>query len=477
MKAQLLKHLKSKRVVATFVMGLTIAGISYYSMGLSRDVKNLSLVQNGIRTCFARVAQTFTSKILAESSSVYLDRSFGSTTEECFGETMNRMDEFFSTQMEGLKRQINTLSSDVHWFHDKIEKSQNSLTSVEDAEIFLSNLSSRFEKLEGGRDAIEQRMDQYQEEYSNAVSDLRISLFLSVAIFLMVMGYDLFLRRVRNRFKENIEEEALQELQAVGGISKDKVKEIVNLALKENEYFYCEKLFNRYHNTFATVDEIVQIAPVVSGNLEKQRIRVVSGKTAEEREGLIDEIWNESERVDREEEIRLAREKAEVEKIYDKAKDFVELDMSVMMSGIIARFAERLHERKTIVNFEVEQGAKINGYEEQVMQILFHAFNDAMALTPEGIGSEITIGSKKLGGLSLLSISSHNAGENGNYSSAESIDLQICREFIREVDGKMEFETTDRVSTTKLYFQAISEKKVVQVTKGTKKEILARMNG
>lgn len=136
---------KLMAIVGGFAM-LAITGLSYtnYQLG-SKDsaVKDLS---SGVGTCFQRVSQTFTALMIRDFSSNYLNPSFKSSTGECFNEVSKGFTALGLTDKK-IVRTLKNLSSDLHWFHTKMDKVVD-LAQRDGIDLLQSNIVSKFSDLE-----------------------------------------------------------------------------------------------------------------------------------------------------------------------------------------------------------------------------------------------------------------------------------------------------------------------------------------
>ena len=106
-------------VMTPIVVGLLIF-CAYFVYSFSNKINMINVYNEGIRTCFFRVNQSFTAKLFSNIGSRYLTESFTSTTEECFGDTISYFEEKLKGLLEDTSEQINTLATNVHLFHQKI---------------------------------------------------------------------------------------------------------------------------------------------------------------------------------------------------------------------------------------------------------------------------------------------------------------------------------------------------------------------
>src|SRR5690606_29699109 len=121
MKAFKIPALKTRKEWAALVLslGLVVAGVNLLSQ--SQKLQRLSVLEEGMGTCFQRVAQTFTARMIGEERSVYLDKGFTNASEECFGEAVSwATDATASTGATKVAALTNKLANEVSFFHAKV---------------------------------------------------------------------------------------------------------------------------------------------------------------------------------------------------------------------------------------------------------------------------------------------------------------------------------------------------------------------
>jgi hypothetical protein len=117
-------------------------GIFYWLTGNIGDV-NLSL--EGLNTCFSRVSQNYSGKMIG-ANQPYTKSSFYHMTEECFSDLESVIKKsFFLRQDQGLENSFKELVKKSYWFHrDDIVKSE--FTSDEDGKG--SSVTKNYQEIE-----------------------------------------------------------------------------------------------------------------------------------------------------------------------------------------------------------------------------------------------------------------------------------------------------------------------------------------
>src|SRR5690606_24575930 len=107
----------------TFV--IACSSIVYQQNQVNR-AQSLSRLHNGVGTCFTRVAQTFTALMVNDLNSIYLSKDFKGLTSECFNEVNKVYKNIFGSKtVDQMTKNLNDLTSDAHWFSERVEKTHN----------------------------------------------------------------------------------------------------------------------------------------------------------------------------------------------------------------------------------------------------------------------------------------------------------------------------------------------------------------
>lgn len=481
MMGNFLKSLSRKKTLATMGLAAMLVGTTFYVQDLSQTIKKLSVVQNGIGTCFSRVNQTYTAKLLGDSESLYLDEGFKAVTEECFGETMAKMEESFEKILASPLKKLNTLASDVHWFQEKIQSESSSQLGGTNSNVLISNIGSRFEKLEISQDEILASVDDFKEEVNETLSSLKVVFYLVSTLLPFVMIWEYLERRAISLLNKRVEIEAVEELESER-ISNSKVEEIIKAALEQNELIYCSKLFTNYQ---VGQDSKVDFAAVVPGQVQTVSM---NGKL----EDQIEQIWEQSEK-----DVSLVVTEEE------QVQDLETFHLDTHLTKVIDMMANKLLGEGLIVDINVDPLLYIFAKEEELGQVFYHVLMNSIKSCHDSENSKkVTISSKTLGNTVLLSFENSGSGFSEEFVRAQvgldqkekqdylGIGLKICDEFMAEQGGSISFanqKDDNEVVGGKILLvfkkaliedAASTEEVAVQIShiqKGTKKEMMAEM--
>jgi signal transduction histidine kinase len=471
-------------------MGLLVLllGTTFFIQSLSQNVKQVSVLQNGIQTCFSRVAQTYTAKLLGETSSLYLDAGFMNATEECFGETMAETEEHFSQALKKSSKKLNTLASDVHWFQQRIANAEESEFSKTTSGISISNLGQRFEKLEQTKDEIAEANEIFKVEILSTLASLKVSFYILSFLLPFMLIWDFAERKSLLDRNKRLEGEAKDELETLGPDASDRVEELIRTALDQNELVYCSKLFSNYHaNT--SFRNATDFKTPTHGKVE-----LINSSDKQAYDQQIDRIWAESELEDSSE-LNL-KELEVIEEFNNIPEGLDSVGLNNVLGRVVKNLSNKLLAEGIFIDMDIDEDAHVYGNEESMEQVFFHVIQNAVKNSNLGIAPQkVQISHKHLGGTTVIEVSDSGKGFSPEVIDSKlglnkeelPISLQICGSFMEEFSGEVAFSNNYNAdgdvkgSIVKLIFKrakvdhSSDNIRVRDVQKGTKREILARM--
>lgn len=469
--------LESKRNIAGIFLLAALVGVTYNIQENSTRIKRLTNFESGMQTCFARVSQTYTAKMLGETTSNYLTQNFQNLTEECFAEGILNVEERFKIELAQVAKKLSTLASNVHWFHEDILSpgTARAIAGAGGSETEGRDVGSRFEKIESTKDEILENSDQYKTELSGTLNKEK-NFFYVISTLLVLVMISEFMSAVRKRLANVArEKEAEAELLDNGGTVSVKVGEIIRTALEQNDLMNCSKLFANYHAEQA-MDKTIKgknkfsleelITPV-----GVQSTIVVNDK--------IDKIWNDDS-------IGVSADKSE-------GKMLVDLNLEQISSAVIDLVAEKLFSQGVQLDTKIPENLMIKARNEEIEQILYHLMNYAINSTHSENGEKsISIFAHKLGDIVAFDLIHSGIGfdeqilkQRAGLSQSNKtldIDLQICQTLLEEIQAKVQLDNKLNQNgeiiggRVKIIFKAgESAARLVDLKKGSKKEILASL--
>ena len=160
-----LEHKKS--ITGLFLLATLVVN-TYNIQENSGRIKRLTNFESGMQTCFSRVNQTYTAKMLGEAASNYMTQNFQNLTEECFAEGILNVEDSFKTELSLVAKKLSTLASNVHWFHEDILSPGSVRTIASNGES--RDVGTRFEKIETTKEEILESSDKYKTEITNSLN-------------------------------------------------------------------------------------------------------------------------------------------------------------------------------------------------------------------------------------------------------------------------------------------------------------------
>ena len=89
----------------------------------SSSLERIATIYDGIGTCFGRIGDSYRSKITNQKDHS-LTRKYFSNTDACFSRAVSYIEENFSKNIVSALAPINTLATEAHWFHQRLQKSK-----------------------------------------------------------------------------------------------------------------------------------------------------------------------------------------------------------------------------------------------------------------------------------------------------------------------------------------------------------------
>lgn len=466
--------LQNKRSIAGIFLLAALVLTTYKIQENSVRIKKLTNFESGMHTCFSRVNQTYTANMLADTASEYLTQNFQNLTEECFAEGILNVEDSFKAELSKVAKKLNTLASNVHWFHEDILSPGSARAIADDGES--RDVGARFEKIESTKDEILESSEIYKAEISDSLNKEKTFFYIS-SIFLVIIMFSEYFSTTRRRLSNLArEKEAQAELMDNGGAVSVKVGEIIRSALEQNDLINCSKLFSNFHaqNSF---DRNVKnknkfsLEALVTP-LTNQSPTVVNEK--------IDKTWNDDS-------IGLSADNLEDKMLHD-------LNLENICSSTIDLFAEKLFSRGVQLDVKIPDNMIIKGRQEELEQTLYHLINYAINSTHSGSGEKnISIYAHRLGDVVAFDLIHSGIGFDeevlktrvgiSNTNMALDIDLQICQTLLEDISAKFQLDnkmnqngeiTGGRVKI--IFKTGQGSTRLVDLKIGSKKEILMTLN-
>ena len=459
----------------TWLISLSSIGLiavsSYYSNNNS-GYKSLLEMKSALQICTTRVGQTHTASVLGDSNSIYLDSNFTGSTEECFADLQGLAEDNQVLGKEGVKK-ANALSSNVHWFSESL-RSSGSGFSVKETSV--KNISQKFSDVETSSDKFSELINSKSSLLAAKGSNLKISLFMLGFVFLLSGLFEILQRRAYRSKRKEIENEALSELLSKDVTTAGKVEGIIKNALDLNEMGHCSKLITTYR------ENIFENGVTATDVISKNEPVVFADKKLTGANELVNAIWQESEAID---EIQGVNSTSDVDEEV-KEEVIFNTSISTVVEKIYSHLSQKISENKIDVRLDYDQ-AQINANEESLEQALYYIINDGIEnINNSHQDTSVKIIGKSLGSIYNLTVESHGEGRKAE----DSTNFLIAKEISRDANGRIEssnlYSSDKEVIGRKVRLILKSSKKsiinttdrepsLVRLERGTKKEIMARL--
>jgi hypothetical protein len=440
----------------------------------SGRIKKLTNFESGIQTCFTRVNQTYTAKMLADATSGYLTQNFQNLTEECFAEGILNVEENFKSELSQTVKKLNNLASNVHWFHEDVLSPGLSKGITGNGKS--RDEGARFEKIELTKEEILESSDIYKTEVFEELNKEKTFFYVSATLLVLLMFSEYM---SKNRLKlSNLyrEKEAEEELMDSGGVESVKVGEIIRAALEQNDLLKCSKLFSNFYIQQSFEKNIKNKNKINLENL----ITPIGNQVLTEVSDKINKIWNDDS-------IGIPNDNVEGIVLHD-------LNLERMSSSVIDLLVEKLFSQGIQLDIKIPNNIMIKGRHEEVEQTLYHLINFAINSTnAETNEKNISICANRLGDVVALDLIYSGKGFDEQYlkqragiindESIQDIDLQICQMLLTELGAKIQLDNrigqVGEISggRVKIIFKTgNSNVRLVDLKVGSKKEIIASLN-
>lgn len=242
----------SKIIMACSLGLLTVLGSFWHQQSNQTQLDKMNVLNQGVGTCFSRVAQTFTATMIRDVRSPYLHKDFMNLTDECISETIKTANPFRQSVDKGYEV-LNRLHSETSWFHEKVGKT--SLTQ----NPTLAPISERFAKIETLRTELTDIVDATANQLKGV--QMNDEILMGVGLIVFVLSLSLLSLQEFNRIQlqRDIEKQALSYLQAGQGNVGAIVDQLVERALTTQNMPVTAQIFKDYHGDFL---ERQAVAPV-----------------------------------------------------------------------------------------------------------------------------------------------------------------------------------------------------------------------
>jgi hypothetical protein len=493
-----IKNFGLKRSITAGVLcvGLIVAG--RMAIETNRELQRQTHLSDGLQTCFSRVHQSFTARMIGDSSNAYLGRSFMDTTSRCFGEAIHLAEKSFSKSVPEYARMINNLATEVHIFHDRVNGRAGSALSNNNREVDISEVGTRFEKLEQLRNEILGLMEQRSSRIQDTLSTVRGAFYVLAMCLVIFFAFEISYLRKEAKIKAEIEAEA-QGLIDEQDMSALRVQEVIRRALEQEEYNACGQLFNQFHHYQTKVknDVVFQEPAREQFNVETQ--------ANVSREAEIERVWVESDSPESrlvvyDEMFRPPEQQAALEETAQVVEERVGIELSQSIENVVELMAAQSRARGVKIDLHLDEEIRVKGEAEGVEYLLYQACEFITSNTSENSEAQLNIQTRRLGNVAITEIEFFGEGFAQELvqsqlgfkmldDSSLPLEWRLCQDLSRECEAKISFDNqyddggAPAGRSVKITFKqgervshrGESSVRVKALETGTKREILDRI--
>ncbi len=477
----------------------TILSIGYVISDNSQSLRKVSTLESGIQTCFSRVNQTYTAKIIKDSTSVYLSQNFQALTEECMAEALSSAEESALKIDGGFFKKLSTLASSVHWFHEDLISGSNTGDTSSNPKIKTLTSSDRFEKIEVLKDELFETTDSLKNKINGTIENLKLAYNVLLALLSLAIFVELVKQTKRKYGNYQGEHDAETELLGSTQLNVAKSIDIIKSTLERNQLAYSSRLLGKLadHLTVERSREFSRLKPTPS---IAQALEETGYSTSAQNDERIDALWNDDERVfdadgitgvgelvDHTFSLAQRRNEDRNSKNATAVRGVANLENAV--EKIFDLVSDRIFKNGIAIELNMGQSLGIQFRTEELEQVLFQALSNAITSLEEKTeltGRKLTINGLRLGSSVVMDIVTAGVAVNTKQADKSidsiTIGLTICESFMEEFGGKIQYDINKNIKgqTTgeiiKLVFKGADKvqnsARLVDVKFGTKQEIL-----
>lgn len=452
MNSKFLSYFKRKRafLAVTLVGGIALSGV--IMKNASSQKAELSVLGEGVQTCFLRANQTHTAKLLGQTGLEYLASGFFAATEECFAEALGTAKTKFQAEGKGLIRDLNTLSSEVHNFHQKLKSPDEK----------LENISALFSKIETLKDDVLEESDAARTSLNSSFDQARQIFFLLCGLFPLLFVWELIERRRNESRMMAIEEEALKQLGDGRARLDSQMEAVIKRALEFSEFVNCARLFENWsENRLVTTHKVYNELPVPK---KTQDFVIEEPRVAEEIH----------------------------EDVLEPVVGLKEVAIEPLLAKVVDHLSSRIFTSGIMLDLDVSEDLKVMGREETVEQLFFHTIlRSVNALSDTSGVRRLRISAKLVGQTAVLELT-----DNGDAFSSDLLDAQVglasvtngdleltlTRELTKELGGQIILENVLKGREAiggkvkiRLMAANVEGKRLVSLKKGKKKDLMREL--
>lgn len=477
MKVNPLSFIRSKKGLAGLACVTLLVTAAFFIQDLSSRIRKITVLGEGVQTCYQRIHQSYTARVLGDTSAPYLEKSFLSSTQDCLADTTAYFEQHLGSFLTGGVTLLNDVNELTHAFHEKLSGLEGNPENV-----VVSVLGRRFERVETKKDEFLEKLEAVSSKAMASYSSLKWSFFLLIGLVSFFFMGELWNNWSLATSNEELEGEANRLLHDPTADS-EKVGTLLTEALENNGLPQCALLVNGTARQAAAAAKSKKTEEVTTEDLIGRPVPVY-GKSKEEVEAQIDAIWDES----------ITANPGLPTGAPIPAVPSVSLNES--LGNTLELLSSRFVTSAVTLDTNVPNGMRANGTEEEIQQIIYLLLNQSLSSCELGDReSHISINGKSLGSTTFLTIFDSGAGFSKEFMEFnkgltkdcpnDCKDLLVVKEFAKDLKADLSFEnlmgSTGDVVGAKIQIALRSPakeegKRLVSLKKGKKKDLEASLS-
>ncbi|MFT6069909.1 MAG: hypothetical protein ACJAT2_000923 [Bacteriovoracaceae bacterium] len=474
MKVNPVNFFKNKKALAGMLCVGLLVTASFFIQNLSNRIRQITVLGEGVQTCYQRIHQSYTARVLGDLSAPYLEQSFLTSTGDCLADTMS----FYEANLDGFLTGGVTLLNEVNSLTDEFHNKLGGLEGNPE-NIVASVLGRRFEKLETKKDEFLEKLEAVSGKAMASYSSLKWSFFLLIGLVSFFFLGELWNSWNLSQANNELEEQAEDMLQDPG-VSAQNVEALITSALELNGLPKTALLVNGS----VRVESESLPAEELRNDIAGKPVPVLS-QNKEAINAQIDEIWNQPAQPG------LPKGAPQVA---TNEPESVSLDD--ILSNTLELLSSRFVTSAITVDMNISEELKVYGGEEEIQQVIYLLLNQNIRSCEgldSGVAGHLSLNAKILGNSTFLSLFDSGNGFSKEFLDfnrgltsvcpEEYKDLLIVKEFAKSLKADLTFEnllgSDGKVAggKTQIAFRApgvsLPKKRLISLRKGKKRDLEA----
>jgi len=453
-------QIKNKTIIVSLLSVVALSISTFFLKQINNQLLTSSKLINGVDTCYKRSFQTFTAKLLQDSTSNYLSNEFISNTSNCYDEVKGIYDQKLSKVAMSLSVPIKNLKNVNNTFNEKIQ-SEESNTSEE---LLVSNIGSHFERVEKNKNDLIEAINKFQTKQKGVLAQITWSFYFFAALAPILLLMNLLRNNSLKKVVSNHEKIA-RELLLGADVDMIQKENLFESIFKHSSMENTLSLFKSYANKFdknqeiennnqslpdgAQLNEVSKLTTLKSNN--DSLVEFADLTSTENYKEQLNKSWT----------------------IKNSNKSIPSSDLSKVFLKAFDSLAAKLIDSNIEIDYKIPKETLIEGESEVFEQIICESISFLVNKLSVSENKVINFTSKNLGGTLLINIDA-KAKDLGQINVNEKIE--IVDKLISDVDGQYKLISNDLNSLTVQLIvnrtHEIASKRVTYIGKGSKKSIL-----